>query len=809
MDRYQSAKQKLTELAHELRSAPLNEATTRLRIIDRLLVDCLGWRQGDITAEDRLEGRFADYVLGNPNPQVVVEAKKEGFHFALPGGLAGRRSIDLQTLMENGQTNAAIRQVLGYCFERGVPIAILSNGRQLLAFYASRQDGVPPIEGRALMFSSLEEMSEDFGVFWNNLSREGISLRTLQRLLLGRAPRALAPGKLTDQISRYDRVRPTTSLETDLRFLGELFLQDLGTSGEVTEDFVRECYCDTGALSQYAAVSKEILRSRYAALETALPVSPEPVTTRDGVNPSLPESTLMSAMSNRPLILVGDVGVGKSMFIRHLLRVDARDLLNNAYVFYVDFGKEPALADDLRPYVVMRLTQQMREKHGVDVEEASFVRSVYKKELERFEKSIWGEEKDTNPNVYRQKELEMLAGRMADQSEHLRASLKFLARRRRRSPVFVLDNIDQRTSKFQDEVFLIAQSLADGWPGTVFVTLRPETMYASKQKGSLAAYPLKVFTVSPPRADQVIMKRLEWAHGKLLDAASAGAFKVRFSVNAPLMRAILESIMKAFNENRELNEIVDNLSGGNTRTALELLNTFIGSGYVSVQRVKEAAERGDAYIVPVHEFLRAIIFGTYNYYVPSASKICNVLDINTDDGREHFLTPLLLSYIEHTALASDPKSFVEVSRVYKFAQECGYMQEQVGPHVDVALGRGLLQAPEPAGADGPFRITTVGSYMYKSMLGRFVYLDAMVTDTPITDVEYSMRIKNVHSIHDRIDRGRTFCKYLDSQWSKLSGIAGLPFDWSMASAQVRDDMAHAEKRARAADARRAKERNPM
>ncbi|MEV4130685.1 hypothetical protein AB0J72_00795 [Dactylosporangium sp. NPDC049742] len=797
MDRFQTSKQKLEEIGRELEAAPLNEATTRIRLIDRLLTDCLDWRPGDITAEDRFDGRIADYVIGSPNPQMVVEAKREGVHFNIPAGLVGRRSIDLPTLREDATTDSAIRQVLGYCHERGVPIAVLCNGHQIIAFYASRQDGVRPLEGRALMFSSVTEMVDEFGVLWNNLSREGIALRHLQRLLLGRNPRPLAPGKMSDQIRRYRTLRERTELETDLKILGELFLQDLGTSGDVKEDFIRNCYCETGALSQYAAVSKEILRSRYVSLNSDLPVSPESVTNRRGINPSLKSSTLLSAMSNRPLVLVGDVGVGKSMFIRHLLQVEAQEVLSNAYVFYVDFGKEPALAPDLRPYVVMRLAQQMRVKHGVDIHEAAFIRAVYKDELDRFERGLWGEFKSVDPSLYRQKELEMLAGLTADVPEHLRASLKHLAKSRRRSPVFVLDNIDQRSSEFQDEVFLIAQSLADGWPGTVFVTLRPETMYQSKSKGSLAAYPLKVFTVSPPRADQVVMRRLKWAHAKLLDAAETGDFQIQFSINTPSMRAVLEAYIKAFSENYQLNEIIDNLSGGNTRTALEFLNTFIGSGYVSVQRVLEVAGQGEVYSVPVHEFLRAIIFGDYNYYIPSVSKVCNVLDIHSDDGREHFLLPLILAYVDQAGLAENSKGFVETSEVYKLAQECGYAQEQVGLHLDVALARGLLQAPYSAGAEGPFRITTVGSYMYKSMLARFVYLDAMVVDTPITDVQFRMRLADVHSILERINRGRIFADYLDAQWQKLGRVvpSDVPFDWTATSALLREDISEAERRA--------------
>lgn len=803
MDRYMSAKQKLADLIQDVGADPMNEATTRLRFIDRLLQDCLDWSPSQIVAEEHYDGDYADYSLGSPTTEVIVEAKKEGLHFSVPAGLVGRRSIDLRSFREDVNGDKAVRQVLSYCEDRGVPIAVLTNGRQLLAFYASRQDGVRPLEGRALLFSSHEEMLSDFDVLWNNLSREGIALKTLQRNLLGKAPRALPPPKPSDQITGHKTLRARSHLETDLKQLGELFLQDLGRSRDVSEDFIRSCYCDTGALSQYSAVSKEVLRSRYAALERAVNATPESVTTKSGINPSLTAITLTEALSNRPIVLVGDVGVGKSMFIRHLLEVEARDLLNNAYVFYIDFGREPALATDLKSYVTRRLYEQLRDRHGIDIEESTFVRSVYRAELERFKRSPVGEYATLDPALYRQKEIEHLIGLTQRTEAHLKASFEHLKTKKRRSPIFVLDNIDQRQPEYQEEVFLIAESLADGWPGTVFVSLRPRTLYESKVKGSLSAYPLKIFTVSPPKIDQVILRRLEWAHDKLLAAANSGAFATQFSINAPAMRSVLEALIKAFRENKELHEIIDNLSGGNVRSALEYLNTFIGSPFVSVRRVLESAERGRTYIVPIHEFLRAIIYGDYNYYVPSESKICNVFDIGTDDGREHFLLVMMLAFIEVEGLNSDDSGYVAASLVRQFGQACGFSQEQVGPKLNTALMRGLVSAPEGEGIEGPFRITTIGSYMYKSMVQRFSYLDAMILDTPITDIKYRKQIRDVHAIDERIERGRIAQRYLDEQWERLTiGNVDLPFDWAVASEGLSADIANVARGAERAARRR-------
>jgi len=54
----------------------LNEATTRLRMIDRLLIGYLGWAPEQINAEEYQLGDYIDYMLGQPERMAVVEAKR-------------------------------------------------------------------------------------------------------------------------------------------------------------------------------------------------------------------------------------------------------------------------------------------------------------------------------------------------------------------------------------------------------------------------------------------------------------------------------------------------------------------------------------------------------------------------------------------------------------------------------------------------------------------------------------------------------------------------------------------------------------
>ncbi|MDT3443921.1 hypothetical protein [Pseudofrankia sp. BMG5.37] len=329
----------------------LNESTTRLRIIDRLILDCLGWQPEDVNCEEHQQGDYLDYVLGSPQRQVVVEAKRSDLHFQIPAGVQQDRVISLKTFYDYSRQNReALNQVLNYSQRGGIPIAVLSNGHQLVAFLGSRQDGVAPQDGKALNFSSLAEMKADFSTLWSSLSRHGVASRSLHRKLSRGGGTSPPPEKLSARISNYPGFRNRTELETDVRILAEIFLLDLMQEEAVSEQFLRQCYCSSGALSQYALVSKEILRSRYSPVSDV--ASAKSARDRKGNSTQVVDDLISSALTRRPLILLGDVGVGKTIFLKYLFRVDAVDLLDNTVVFYIDFLRESSLIGDLRIFLV-------------------------------------------------------------------------------------------------------------------------------------------------------------------------------------------------------------------------------------------------------------------------------------------------------------------------------------------------------------------------------------------------------------------------------------------------------------------------
>lgn len=802
MDPFAAALAHLKDLAAETRDpAGLNEATTRLRVIDRLLQECLGWPPKEINCERYHSQEYSDYELGGRSVDAIVEAKRQGSYFTLPPGVAGRRIVEIPTLMTDSNSKAAIEQVARYCQTRGVPLGVVCNGHQLIAFYASRQDG-PPLEGQALVFSSFDEMVEDFSAFWTNLSRDGVAGRHLQRLLLGMSGELSPPAKLSDQVPSYPGFRVRSGMETDLRILGGTFIQDLENEDAVSEEFLKECYCNSGALSQYSMVSKEILKNRYDSLKNE-GIATIPAKRNRGLSPEVPADLVSNALTRRPLILLGDVGVGKSMFLKHLLKVEAADVLASAQIFYVNFGVEPAIETNLEEHVYRRVSAQLIENYGVDPTEASLVRAIYNGELNRLKKTVVGELRESDPGAYRTEEIKLLSGLVEQHAGHLRRLLEHQRGTRGIQSVIVLDNIDQRAREFQDRVFVIAQALAETWPTTIFVALRPSTFYESKSTGALAAYQLRVFTISPTRVDEVVRRRLSYASAQVERQRELGSFPEHMSLSSDDLLTYLDVLVEAFTRNDALNSLLDNMSGGNLRVALSFLANFVGSGYVSTERVLDQASLGRTYKVPIHEFLRSMIYGEYEHFDPKLSEICNIFDIVANDGKEHFLLPILLSYIQHKGETASGDAWVEMHDIFVTGQALGFRSEQIAAQINRAAQKRLIEPRPGEGTAGPYRITSVGAYMYRTMPRHFSYLDAMVIDTPITDVSARRKLTDVRPVLDRLDRADIFLDYLDSQWNSSGLEIQSDFDWAMVSDAARLDIANArEKATKAADRRR-------
>ncbi|MGI8857166.1 MAG: hypothetical protein ACR2JW_15585 [Thermomicrobiales bacterium] len=769
-----------------------NEATTRLLLIDRLFFECLGWEKDDreIILEEAYAGEYADYVFSAPRRILVVEAKKEGLSFELPSGLRGVE-FSIRTLMRDyPDLRAAINQAAGYCQSRGIPFGVVSNGHQIVSFIGARNDGLPPLEGRALVFASLEKMVENFLQLWQALSRHGIEEKNLARRLIGGTLPAIPP-KLSASLAYYPGTKNRNIYQANLQTVSEVVLEDIARAPEIERQFLEDCYCRSGALSQYSMLSRELLEARYAALFDTESPGPAviPATNRDGLHADL----LSEGLSRRPILLIGDVGAGKTTFIRNLMVIDAPHVFAAAISLYIDFGSQATLTR-LQDFVVEELIRQLRDAHGVDVEENGFVRAVYHGQLLRFSKGIYGSLKETNPVRYQEEELKFLEGKVTDRAQYIKDALQHIAYGRSKQVVIVLDNADQREEEIQQQVFLIAQEMAAQWPALVFFALRPETFHRSMSSGALSGYHPKAFTISPPRMDLVIERRLRFALRITSGDIPLHSLSDEIRVRLRNLEAIIHVFLNSMDRSEAIIECIDNIASGNVRLGLELVQDFFGSGHVNTAKIVEIFEETHDYTVPLHEFLRAVIFGDSEYYTPERSPIVNIFDIASPDLKEHFLMSFLLSMLSAPHNAGAEEGFIELGNVYEMLQGVGFTPDQIDTCIVRAHSKKLLETaarriPQPnRRMPQAVRVTSLGVYHLKRLSHRFSYVDAIIVDTPILDPEARATIRDPQQhLPSRLDQANAFRLYLDKAWEAVKHDGSL-FDWPMVSNLLRKDL---------------------
>ncbi len=791
---YDECKAAFIDLSKKYENSNRNEAITRLAFINDF-ISCLGWDvTKDCVAEDLIQEdvhskQYADYVLMCPQRSLVIEAKREGNLFELPVG-KGKREYKLKNLCDDVEhLKEAIVQVTKYAQDRGIPLVAVSNGHQLVAFVAIRMDGVAPKDGKALVFKSLDHMVEDFARLWNALSKESVQQQLLYKTLTGKNAKPM-PTKLAKLLHRYPDVKKRDVYQANLQILSELIIEDLASAKSLETEFLTECYCQSGALSQYALISREILKARYAALfdvaEGAKPPVVQAAKNKKGVSSEL----LAESLSRRPILLVGDVGAGKTEFIRYLIKVSAVDEFKKAISLYIDLGSKAIITKSVAEAVLDLLPEEIEANCQVNIEDNAFVSSVYYLDLAHFDKkSIYAQLQGVNDTLFVEKRIDFLSAKIADKKGHLKRSLDYISKNQSKQVIVFIDNVDQRDYDVQQAAFLVAQEMAANWSVTVYIALRPESYNRSLNEGALSGYHPKAFSIAPPRIDEVIVKRLKFARkmttGKIkIPALSPGIDLGTFDT---ALRAFIETIER----NSEIPECIDNISGGNVRKALDFILDFFGSGHVELQRIVDSYMKGIQINISLREFMRAIIYGDAKFYDPDKSPIANIFDVVTLDRKEHFLVPLMIASLELIAsrITTGDIGFVPTIQIYDTLQSMGFSPFQIEAAIRRSVKSRLLEVPgrTPLLEKSPIpelvRITSVAAYHTKRLPMYFEYLDAVVIDTPIVDFDFSLTILNVEDLDQKLVRVKRFLSYLNDSFVELINHRNI-YDWPTLSAEA-------------------------
>ncbi len=796
MTTYDESLTRLSALVDEFSSgkhSSINEDTTRLRLVDVLLFECLDWNKyDDVVTENVTNVGIIDYALPEDGTLLVVEAKKTGISFKLPIEAGkGRLIRSVESILSlDKDIEKAMGQAVAYALDAGAPFVAVTNGWQIIAFCTQVGPGKSWRKGKALVFDSLLSMKTNFKDLWNALSASAVNKFTLQNTLSAQQQTHSCPRR-AESIANFDRSKNRNDIQADLQILGDLVF-----GGRIFEDrklFQEYCYCAGGAIPQFSRASRSYLEDRYPQFFASTANTPalEPAQTKKGPAAALTNLTNIK----KPILLLGDVGVGKTTFLEHLFLVDWIDKKSDLIILRIDLADKPSRSEDLPNMVANEIERSLLEHYDIDINEDKFLRGCYHAELKRYAKSVEGVAYSPSHSNYAAGELKYITDLRGRFDQHLKSIFAHLVKARKKMVVLIFDNVDQRNADLQSATFIQAQIAASTWDIFVMVALRPETFVKAKLEGEISGYHPRAFTIAPPRFDQLIERRISTAiqmlRGKLpIPEIGSGA-----SLQVANVSDYLEVLQHSFTKDPEMLAFCEDISGGNMRLALDYLIAFMSCGHVDAPKILEKWRNNGEYMIPIHEFTRGVMFSDREYYSSKDATISNVFSSGGSEKIDVFSIVDALGIasvaMNDTRTIAEGVGYIGIQDLKLRLVSVGYQHDQADRTIAQCMACRFLETNLKSGeVNGAthVRISPTGRYYHSTLIRTFVYIDAVCLDTPICDKKVFAKVTDVQTLPLRLARAEHFIDYLDACHMEHT-MRHASSDWSSIATSIRADIA--------------------
>ena len=772
-----SLTQELLDRHQKLCLAEANEAETRLKLIDRIIFEVLGWQHDDVTVEKHVSedgnSEYSDYIISTGFSSLVIEAKRVGRADLI---VPDKRKELLNRKILSGDTGDAIRQARDYGRKLSIPFAVVTNGDQWIIFPATRTDEVPFEKSSALIFPNMNSaLQRDFSDFQNVLSREAVISGSLEKELLGRREDQTNSRRLnryfTTGFSQPSRNSIFSAIENEIV---TAFSEDIISSDH---ELFAKAYVDTPDRLRYDKRIGMHLRKRENVAQT----KPMRAMTSHG-RTAFSEAIDRASDAIRPvaLLVLGQVGAGKTTFINHVRKVRERERFKPVkdkpypHWIYVDCRKL-GQSENPSDYITSVMFDYLTEDEFLSDYERC-VKHAYKSEIASLKKGplslLSFDEGEQKRQI-----AEFLSKDYEKKTPYLE---RIIAYSSKNVAVFlVVDNVDQ----FEDPdrqalIFGDAIAIAQRLGMCLVLAMRDGTFVENKSKPLFDAFDFDPVQVESPEVKAVLTRRFNLARellrGKKSSFIAENGATVHLDDTSILIDLISQSVLET-----SVGNAISILSTGDIRLCLRMTREFLRHGYTASGRAIQVFQNTGRYQLPVHEAIRAIMLGSQQVYSEEFSPVANPFDSRLDISKAQMLRMFVLSGIVNKCSS---KKAASVS-----GEEIKNVLLAIGFSADITLqvligmcnSRYIFTSSHGKPSfESSFIPSRLGGHVIRSLLTEFVFLENVLMDTFIEDPtvwsdlhSLTTEIYSEHSpvirINKRIIRVKKFYKYMTDSYTIL------------------------------------------
>ena len=765
----------------------LTESDTRAKLIDPLFKTVLGWNEAEIRREAPVTKGFVDYVLGSDYSHLLIEAKRAQPRFQLTApGKPRRLKLSGPHLLGHKKTRGFVHQAQGYASDLGVQFCLVTNGSQLIIFRPF-VPGRSWKHGTAIVYHDHDDVRTNFAEFYVLLARDNVLAGTLveafeevdRRMTQLFAPLSFLPDP--------DRELVRNKLWSQISMTMAPLLTDRPEDLSAQLDVIRNCYVTTPLGDQ----TDRSLDRLLADTGTQLAGDAAFINLRrgSGGKTAFGHRFEQDIYSSTPgaYILTGGVGSGKTTFLRRFANIVEKDFVARyAAWMHVDFlpigNVDPGDLDrELRVYAFTKIRESLTQQFHQELsEDGTAVRNLFTPEINEAQLTLLHGVAADSPEW--NLAVNNLVDRLFRDDERFTfAAFRELRRRGRRIAV-VLDNTDQLGEAFQEKVFLLAQKLSADHSALCVVTLREEKFFAAYRRGIFDAFGDRRFHIGSPDLKHVLRKRLDYGRTKFRELEENKSATDLTEGDFKRIDALLSSLIgSATNKNANIVRMLATVSNGDMRHALDMFRDFLSSGNTDVNKIIRIVNRSGSYSVPFHEFAKSAILGSRRFYRSSVGHVVNVFKQSDAQSASHVTACRILARLSAAEGVSSPhgEGFVEVGTLLReYRESFGFADDLVQWSAEL-LRRNLIESEPPRVPDmrhaDAIRVTASGAYYWRYLVRAFAYVDLVLVDTPIADMQLARRLAGLvgkANMTVRFERVRSYLEYLERREnSELAVVA--------------------------------------
>lgn len=736
---YQSFEKVLDEIS-SYDDSIFTEQDTRIKIIDRMLVEVLGFQLNDISTEPKSGDGFIDYKIAYHNVnRLILEAKKDGVKFNIDESYSGRSFKLNGPVFKDSTIQSGLKQAIYYSAMEGADLACLSNGKTWIVFRPNRE-GKKALDGIGFVFATLDSLKKEFKLFYELLSPENIrslKYKAIFQEAEGLKLRSKSDARLVrdeNHLSILERGKFSYDID---RVMSEFFSK---LNGETDPDLLIKCFVET----KESRAAEEKLKQLSEDLITKI----RPLETEEGAILQELIERVKVTQRHEFVLLVGGKGAGKSTFIERFFKVTLSDKMKDQVLLIrVNVGESSGDINNIIDWLNQTLLDTCENIlfHGAPTYEQLV--SIFYFEYKRLSEGSWKGLYDNNKDQFKidfGKHIEQR--RETRPAEHIKRLIGDITKSRHKVPCIVFDNTDHFGIDFQEKVFQYARSIYEREICLIIVPITDKTSWELSKQGAIQSFENEKLYLPTPPPNKIIERRIQYLQ-QLMTADEQTKVKYFLAKGIKLEISNIEVFVKClqqiFLKDPLILKWVGNLSNFDIRRCLDLSRDIIASPQISFEELFAARYASAHEELPIKSYKvkNAIVKKTYSSYPTGHHSFVQNLFFSIDNlNTSPILSIRILRLLLDKKLQRNKDDdFLAVNIITEYFSNMGVESMTTLNHLDFLLKKGLIKSYDPTILDINYskkvELSPSGHEHYTWGFYDDDYLFLMIEVTPITDIE--------------------------------------------------------------------------